>query len=53
MVLADEVIDSGWGRADETFTIAKMQHRQKGDRHTLPAGAACRADQNSGLTLCY
>ena len=26
MVLVDEVIDGGWGRADETFTLAKMQH---------------------------
>ena len=25
MVLVDEVIDGGWGRADETLTIAKLQ----------------------------
>ena len=25
MVLVDEVVDGGYGRADETFTIAKMQ----------------------------
>jgi 4-oxalocrotonate tautomerase len=25
MVLVDEVADGGWGRADETFTLAKMQ----------------------------
>jgi 4-oxalocrotonate tautomerase len=25
MVLVDEVVDGGWGRADETLTIAKMQ----------------------------
>lgn len=25
MVLVDEVADGGWGRADETLTIAKMQ----------------------------
>lgn len=24
MVLVDEVVDGGWGRADETLTIAKM-----------------------------
>jgi 4-oxalocrotonate tautomerase len=24
MVLIDEVIDGGWGRADETLTLAKM-----------------------------
>jgi 4-oxalocrotonate tautomerase len=29
MVLVDEVVDGGWGRADETFTIAKMQAMQK------------------------
>jgi 4-oxalocrotonate tautomerase len=29
MVLVDEVVDGGWGRADETFTIAKMQQMQK------------------------
>ena len=25
MVLVDEVVDGGWGRADETITIAKIQ----------------------------
>ena len=25
MVLVDEVVDGGWGRADETVTIAKLQ----------------------------
>lgn len=25
MVLVDEVADGGWGRADETLTLAKMQ----------------------------
>ena len=25
MVLVDEVVDGGWGRADETVTIAKMK----------------------------
>ena len=25
MVLIDEVVDGGWGRADETLTLAKMQ----------------------------
>jgi 4-oxalocrotonate tautomerase len=29
MVLVDEVVDGGWGRADETFTLAKMQAMQK------------------------
>ena len=24
MVLVDEVVDGGWGRADETVTISKM-----------------------------
>ncbi|WP_186198440.1 tautomerase family protein [Burkholderia gladioli] len=24
MVLVDEVVDGGWGRADETLTLAKM-----------------------------
>jgi 4-oxalocrotonate tautomerase len=24
MVLVDEVVDGGWGRADETVTLAKM-----------------------------
>jgi 4-oxalocrotonate tautomerase len=28
MVLVDEVIDGGWGRADETITIAKLQAMQ-------------------------
>jgi len=27
MVLVDEVVDGGWGRADETFTIAKMRRQ--------------------------
>jgi len=27
MVLVDEVVDGGWGRADETFTLAKMRAR--------------------------
>ncbi len=25
MVLVDEVVDGGWGRADETLTLAKMK----------------------------
>lgn len=29
MVLVDEVIDGGYGRADETFTIAKMQKERQ------------------------
>ena len=29
MVLVDEVVDGGFGRADETFTLAKMQARSK------------------------
>ncbi|WP_207483243.1 tautomerase family protein [Arenibaculum pallidiluteum] len=29
MLLVDEVVDGGWGRADETFTIARMQEMQK------------------------
>lgn len=29
MVLVDEVVDGGWGRADETLTIAKMQARSE------------------------
>ena len=28
MVLVDEVVDGGWGRADETLTLAKMQAKQ-------------------------
>ena len=28
MVLVDEVVDGGWGRADETLTLAKMQQQQ-------------------------
>ena len=28
MVLVDEVADGGWGRADETLTLAKMQQAQ-------------------------
>jgi 4-oxalocrotonate tautomerase len=27
MVLVDEVVDGGWGRADEVLTIAKMRER--------------------------
>ena len=30
MVLVDEVVDGGWGRADETFTLAKMRQMQEG-----------------------
>ena len=30
MVLVDEVVDGGRGRADETLTIAKMRQMQKG-----------------------
>lgn len=30
MVLVDEVVDGGFGRADEAFTIAKMQQMSKG-----------------------
>lgn len=29
MVLVDEVVDGGWGRADETFTLAKMKQAQE------------------------
>jgi len=29
MVLVDEVADGGWGRADETLTIAKIQARKQ------------------------
>ena len=29
MVLVDEVADGGWGRADETLTLAKMQKSQQ------------------------
>ncbi len=29
MVLVDEVVDGGWGRADETLTLAKMQEAKK------------------------
>ena len=29
MVLVDEVVDGGFGRAGETFTLAKMQARSK------------------------
>ena len=28
MVLVDEVVDGGWGRADETLTLAKMKSKQ-------------------------
>ena len=28
MVLVDEVADGGWGRADETLTLEKMQARK-------------------------
>lgn len=27
MVLVDETVDGGWGRADEVLTLAKMQGR--------------------------
>jgi 4-oxalocrotonate tautomerase len=27
MVLVDETVDGGWGRADETLTLAKMKAR--------------------------
>lgn len=30
MVLVDEVVDGGYGRADETFTLAKMKQRSGG-----------------------
>ncbi len=30
MVLVDEVVDGGFGRADETFTLAKLQRMKKG-----------------------
>lgn len=30
MVLVDEVVDGGWGRADETFTLAKLKKMQQG-----------------------
>ena len=29
MVLIDEVVDGGWGRADEVLTLAKMQQQKK------------------------
>ena len=28
MVLVDEVVDGGWGRADETLTLAKIQAKK-------------------------
>ena len=28
MVLVDEVVDGGWGRADDTLTLAKMQAKK-------------------------
>ncbi|WP_263385593.1 tautomerase family protein [Granulicella arctica] len=28
MVLVDEVVDGGWGRADETLTLEKMQAKK-------------------------
>jgi len=28
MVLVDEVVDGGWGRADETLTIEKMKAKK-------------------------
>ena len=30
MVLVDEVIDGGFGRADETFTLAKLERMKSG-----------------------
>ena len=30
MVLVDEVVDGGFGRADETFTLAKLQRMKSG-----------------------
>jgi 4-oxalocrotonate tautomerase len=29
MVLVDEVVDGGWGRADEVLTIARMRERSQ------------------------
>jgi len=34
MVLIDEVTDGGWGRADETVTLAKMAARTAGQPTT-------------------
>ncbi len=34
MVLVDETIDGGWGRADETLTIAKMGMAPPADTQT-------------------
>ena len=31
MVLVDEVVDGGYGRAGETFTLAKMQKKSSSD----------------------
>jgi 4-oxalocrotonate tautomerase len=31
MVLIDEVIDGGWGRADEVLTLAKVAERAAGE----------------------
>ena len=30
MVLVDEVVDGGFGRADETFTLAKLERMKSG-----------------------
>ena len=30
MVLVDEVVDGGFGRADETFTLAKLEQMKSG-----------------------
>ncbi|OTP66582.1 tautomerase family protein [Caballeronia sordidicola] len=30
MVLVDDVVDGGFGRADETFTLAKLKQMQSG-----------------------
>lgn len=36
MVLIDEVVDGGYGRADETFTLAKMAAMTSGEASSSP-----------------
>jgi 4-oxalocrotonate tautomerase len=35
MVLVDEVVDGGWGRADEVLTLAKLGIRKFKDPRVL------------------
>jgi 4-oxalocrotonate tautomerase len=39
MVLVDEVVDGGWGRADETLTLAKMGLAPAPTDQAEPSGA--------------